>query len=170
VDPKTGTVVSTKLLGGGAFPGAGTPLWAAKYESGDLLRVDTKSGAIKRTVSPPGDAVEGPPIAVGFDALWFGNVSSRRVYQLDPVTGAVEAEIATSMPARLLVTADGVWLTSYDEGMVERIDPATNAVVYRARLGGNINGITEGFGGVWVSDTGRGRLYRLDPAATGVEP
>jgi streptogramin lyase len=169
VDPKTGKVATTKL-GGGAFPGAGEPLWAAKYESGELLRVDPKTGEVKRTIPPPGGAVEGPPVAVGFQALWFGNGSNRRVYRLDPVSGAVKAEIATSMPARLMVTAESVWLTSYNEGVVERIDPATDTVVYRARLGGNINGITEGFGSVWVSDTGRGRLYRLDPAATGVEP
>jgi hypothetical protein len=61
-------------------------------------------------------------------------------------------------------------LTSFDEGVVERIDPKTNEVAFRAQLGGNLNGITEGFGGIWVTDTGQGRIYQIDPAATGVAP
>ena len=52
--------------------------------------------------------------------------------------------------------------------MVERIDPATNEVVFHVRLGGNLNGITEGFGGIWVADTASGILYRIDAAASGV--
>jgi streptogramin lyase len=53
---------------------------------------------------------------------------------------------------------------------VERIDPETNEVEFRAELGGNINGITEGLGGIWVTDTGQGRIYKIDPEATGVAP
>ncbi|HSL27372.1 MAG TPA: YncE family protein, partial [Acidimicrobiia bacterium] len=58
--------------------------------------------------------------------------------------------------------------TSYEEGVVERLDPVSNTVVYQTRLGGNPNGITEGFGAVWVADTANGLLYRLDPEATGL--
>jgi len=168
VDPSTGAV-TTKKLGGSAFPGAGDPLWAAGYDSGDLLRVDTTSLDVKRTVDHPGGAKEGPPLANGFGSLWVGG-SPDRVYRLDPKTGAVGAEIAATQATRLLVTADAVWLTSYPNGVIERIDPTSNQVVFRTKPGGTLNGITEGFGSIWVAETGTGRLYRVDPAATGLAP
>lgn len=169
VDPVTGSVTTAKLAGGGAFPGAGTPFWAASYTSGDLLRVDTTSMDVERTVAHPAGNTEGPPVAAGFGALWVGG-SPDHVYRLDAKSGAVEAEIASAQATRLLVTADAVWLTSYPNGVVERIDPTSNEVVFRAKLGGNLNGITEGLGSIWVAETGTGRLYRLDPAATGLAP
>jgi hypothetical protein len=62
-----------------------------------------------------------------------------------------------------------VWTTSYPLGVVERIDPATNEIVFRAKLGGNLNGITEGFGAIWVVDTRSGILYRIDQSSTVIE-
>jgi streptogramin lyase len=90
---------------------------------------------------------------------------SRRTRGWQP--GRLEAEIEASRPTRFLATADSLWLTSYPEGVVERIDPGTNEVVFHARLGGNLNGITEGDGAIWVGDTALGKLFRVDPAATG---
>jgi streptogramin lyase len=167
VDPKTAKV-SIENLGGATFPGTGMPLWAAYYDSGDLVRVDTASGTISQTVKHPAGSTEGPPVAAGHGILWVGG--SDRLYRLDPSTGKVEGDIPTALPTRLLVTADAVWLTSYPQGVVERIDPRTNEVVFRAKLGGNMNGITQGFGAIWVTDTSVGLLYRLDPGATGIAP
>jgi virginiamycin B lyase len=169
IDPATGKATVTTLDGGAAFPGAGLPLWAATYRSGDLLRIDPHSGDVTLTVPHPGGGAEGPALALGFDSLWVGGALDS-VYRLDPTTGKVWAKIQTSPPARLLATADGLWVTSYNGGTIERIDPATNMVVYRAQLHGSINGITEGPGGIWVSDTSNGRLFLIDPSATGVAP
>ena len=63
----------------------------------------------------------------------------------------------------------GVWLTSYPVGVVERIDPATNTVVFHTEPGGTLNGIAEGFGSIWVAVTGSKLLYRFDPAATSTD-
>ena len=63
-----------------------------------------------------------------------------------------------------------MWLTSYPNGVIERIDPTSNQVVFRTKPGGTLNGITEGYGSIWVAETGTGRLYRVDPAATGLAP
>jgi outer membrane protein assembly factor BamB len=167
VDPKSGKV-AIEELGGAAFPGTGLPLWAALFGSGDLVRVDTASGTVTRTVHHPAGPIEGPPVAAGHGALWVGGTD--RLYRLDPKTGKVEGKLPTALSTRLLVTDDGVWLTSYPQGVVERIDPKTNEVVFRANLGGNLNGITEGFGAIWVTDTSVGLLYRLDPGAMGIQP
>jgi streptogramin lyase len=165
MDLATETVVTIEL-GGGAFPGSGSPLWATRYDTGDLIRIDTTTGEPQLTIANPGGVAEGPSAAAGFDSVWVGG--SNRVYRLDPASGAVIAEIETAVVARLLVSATGVWVTSYDRGVVERIDPATNQVVFRAQLGGNPNGIAEGLGSIWVADTGRGLMFRIDPAAVGL--
>ena len=160
VDPKSGKV-ATLTLAGAAFPGSGSPLWAALYSTGELLRVDTAALTVSRSVPHPGGSDEGPPVAAGFGSLWVGG--PRTLYRLDVDTGRVEAEIATSRAARILITRDAVWLTSYDGGVVERVNPKISRVVFQAKLGGNPNGITIHDGSIWVADTGAGRLFRFDP-------
>ena len=167
VDPKNRTASVTDL-GGGFFPGVGTPLWASAYGSGELARIDVDTGDAVVRIPPPGGSSEMIGLAVGFESLWASHETAGRIFRLDPESGAVEAEIDVAQPSRLLITDDSVWLTSYATGKVVRIDPHTNEVVYRAFLRGNINGITLGFGSVWVSDTANGMLYRLEPQATGI--
>jgi streptogramin lyase len=168
VDPEDGTSTMTELDGGGAFPGTGKPLWAATYGSGDLHRINLETGASVLDIPSPGGQSEFSHLAIGFDSLWLGNEGTKKLYRLDPTTGEILAETPIATPARILVTADSVWVTSYTGGMVERVDPTTNEVVYRVRLGGNINGLAEGFGSIWVGDTLTSLLYRIDPAATGL--
>jgi outer membrane protein assembly factor BamB len=166
VDPVTSDV-SIINLPEAAFPGAGTPLWAALYDTGTLVRVDTQVRDVAATMPHPQGTMEGPAVASGFDSLWVGG--SLRLYRLDATTGDVIASIPARQPTRLLVTDDAVWTTSYPLGVVERIDPATNEIVFRAKLGGNLNGITEGFGAIWVVDTRSGILYRIDQSSTVIE-
>ena len=167
VDPEKRTA-EVFDLGGGTFPGSGTPLWVTAFGTGELSRIDVETGKRLAKVAAPGGPAEMISLAVAFDRLWAGNAATQRVYRLDPETGEIQDEIATAPPARFLPTESGLWLTSYDTGLVERIDPETNEVVYRVRVGGTPNGITEGFGSIWVADTGNGRLFRIDPAAVGL--
>jgi streptogramin lyase len=166
IDPEAKTLAVTDL-GGGTFPGAGTPLWAAEFGLGTLHRIDTRSGKSILEIEPPGGPAELIWLTVAFDSLWASNERGG-IFRLDPVTGAIETEIDMANPSRVLATTAGIWFTSYLSGLVGRIDPATNEVVYQAHLGGNVNGITEGFGSIWVSDTASGRLLRIDPVASGI--
>ena len=166
IDPEARTLTVTDL-GGGTFPGAGTPLWAAMFGTGTLHRIDTKSGKSVLEIEPPGGPSELLWLTVAFDSLWASNETGG-IFRMDPKTGAIENEIDMANPSRLLATTDAIWFTSYPTGVVGRIDPATNEVVYKVQLGGNPNGITEGFGSIWVSDTANGRLFRIDPGAAGI--
>jgi streptogramin lyase len=169
VDPGSEDVVTTEL-GDAAFPGTGKPLWAALYSTGDLVPIDTATGHAGEITPYPDGPSEGPPLATGFGSLWVGSGARDRLYRLDAKTGEVEAEIEVVTPTRLLVTDDAVWTSSYPQGVVGRIDPETNEVVFRAALGGTLNGITAGFGSIWVADTANGLLYRIDPTASGMAP
>lgn len=160
--------VTVTDLGGGAFPGSGSPLWAAMFKGGDLVRIDTATGAAELTIPHPAGSTDAPAVAAGFDSLWVGS-STNTLYRLDPVTGAVVAEIPATQVTRLLITDGGVWLTSFERGVVERVGPATNQVVFRVHLGGNPNGIAAGLGSIWVADTMRGHIYRFDPLVEGLD-
>jgi streptogramin lyase len=163
IDPESREVAITELRAA-SFPGIGEPLWAVDFDFGDLNRIDPKTGKVLATVAYPGGVTMYNPTLSAFGSLWVGNSTTRSVYRLDPKSGAIQTSIPTIYPSRLFATADSVWLTSYDGGAVERIDPATNSVSFHADLGGNINGIGEGLGGVWVGDTMHRVLYRIDPA------
>jgi outer membrane protein assembly factor BamB len=167
VDPEARTA-EVFDFGGGTFPGAGTPLWVTAFGSGELSRIDLDSGERLVTIPAPGGPAELIALQAAFGAVWAGNEASGMVYRLEPDSGAIQAEIDTMVPARFLATEDGLWLTSYAGGTVERIDPETNEVVFRTRIGGSPNGITEGFGSIWVSDTANGRFFAIDPSATGL--
>jgi hypothetical protein len=167
IDPVARTVTVTDF-GGGIFPGPGAPLWAAKFGTGTLYRVDTDSGKPVVEVEPPGGPAELIWLTVAFDSLWASNETVGGIFRLDPTTGKIEVEIEVANPSRLLPTTAGLWFTSYETGIVGRIDPTTNEIVYQVLLNGNPNGITEGFGAIWVSDTANGRLFRIDPAASGI--
>ncbi len=70
-------------------------------------------------------------------------------------------------PCAMAVTADAVWVTSY-QGNVDRIDPATNAVTAQLDVGGQLCGIAVADdGAIWIADLS-GRIVRLDPASGAV--
>ena len=159
--------VTVTSLEGPAFPGSGSPLWAMLIDSGHLVRVGS-TGEAELTMPNPGGLSGAFPVTA-FGSVWIG-ASGDTVLRLDPETGELQAEIAATGPTRMLATDQAVWLTNFDRGIVERIDPETNEVVFHAALGGNSNGIAEGFGWIWVADTQRGQLFRIDPQATAPPP
>jgi YVTN family beta-propeller protein len=78
---------------------------------------------------------------------------------------ATAAEIPTgARPFRIATTDDGVWVTDTRDTTVDRIDPATNAVVENIELGGEPAGIDANSAGVWVSDFDSGTVDRIDPS------
>jgi YVTN family beta-propeller protein len=78
---------------------------------------------------------------------------------------ATAAEIPTgARPFRLATTEDGVWVTDSRATTVDRIDPATNAVIASIELGGEPAGIDANSAGVWVSDFDSGTVDRIDPS------
>ena len=155
-------------LGDAAFPGIGEPMWAMEFGSGALHRMNLRTGASTLDIDAPGGPQEMVPPVVGFDSLWVANAGAGKVFRLDPATGEVQAEVAATVPTRLLATTDAIWASSYPHGTIQRIDPSTNEVVFKVRLGGNLNGLAEVAGSVWVSDTLAGRLYEIDLAAVGI--
>ena len=62
--------------------------------------------------------------------------------------------------------AGSVWTTSEADGTVRRINPATNRVVAKIKVGQTPNGILYAFGAIWVADSGGGTLSGSTPGRT----
>jgi virginiamycin B lyase len=83
-----------------------------------------------------------------------------------PITDRVRVPVG---PAWLGTGFGSVWLSKSDSKSVLRIDPATNQVVARIRVGSDPElGIGIGLGSVWVADPKDRSLTQIDPRTNSV--
>jgi streptogramin lyase len=108
-------------------------------------------------------------VAEGFGSVWI-TVSSGLV-RLDPATGSIVAHTDVGGRPWGVATGGGaVWIANQTDGTVSRIDPNTNAIVWRVRLDPdplpttNPVGVAFGGGSVWAADNGSDKVWRLDPS------
>ena len=82
---------------------------------------------------------------------------------VDPQTNEVVATLTVAgAPSDGSVLADGsVWFPLRQANALVRIDPATNRVVERRRVGKGPFVVNEGFGDLWVGSYGGGDVWRL---------
>src|SRR5581483_9582450 len=132
--------------------GAGA-VWVANADDGTVDRLDPKTGRIVRTIGIGADIND---VATGFDSVWVADGNDGTVTRIDPSVNQVEQTIAPSPRAAL--AADPVFFVATDDRYVWatrgaellRIDPATNAVTGRLRLGA-ANALATGGGFVWLT-------------------
>jgi serine/threonine-protein kinase len=67
-------------------------------------------------------------------------------------------------PLRLAVGPRTVWATSAIDGTLTGIDPDTQRLVSKIRVGKGASGVTIGAGSVWVSNPRAGTILRIDTA------
>jgi DNA-binding beta-propeller fold protein YncE len=112
-------------------------------------------------------------VAEGFGSVWI-TVSSGLV-RLDPATGSIVAHIDVGgRPWGVAAGGGAVWIANQTDGTVSRIDPNTNAIVWRMRLDQDPLpttspvGVAFGGGSVWAADNGSDKVWRLDPSTGGI--
>ena len=109
-------------------------------------------------------------VAEGYGAVWV--TVSGGLVRLDPATGAVVARIDLSggRPWGVATGGGAVWIAGYGDGTITRVDPTTNAIVWRVRVdqsplpSSNPAGVAFGGGAVWAADKATDKIWRLDPA------
>ena len=108
-------------------------------------------------------------VAEGFGSVWV--TVDAGLVRLDPTTGAVVAHIDLGGRPWGVATGGGaVWIGNESDGTIARVDPGTNAIVWRARLDADPLpttspvGVAYGGGSVWSADNGGDRVWRVDPA------
>jgi streptogramin lyase len=84
-----------------------------------------------------------------------------------PLTVLTRTDLAGwGPPTALAAVPGGVWLASWDEGELVRVDAATGRIAARVHVGEPMRGpysIAYGAGSLWVTDYQTGDLLRLNP-------
>jgi glutamine cyclotransferase len=99
--------------------------------SGDrILKIEPESGAVLGDIAAPGPSQSGLAWAEG--TLWVGQYRDRKVYQIDPQTGAVLRTIESNRFVTGITWADGeLWHGTWEaeESELRRVDPTTGQVL-----------------------------------------
>lgn len=176
------TVASVAFAFSALWPDGGTPSIATSpTEEPSPLEALTGEPRITAQIPIPDDAFGGG-VAVGAGSVWVGTFSKNgggpeHVIRIDLATNEIVAEIPVgSAPGRkrIAATDDAIWIAS--SGALERIDPATNAVVATVEIPDRyVSAIAADASAVWAitipdwGDAGtEGILVRIDPATNAV--
>jgi YVTN family beta-propeller protein len=109
----------------------------------------------------------GAPI-VAFGSLWAASCSENNVLRIDRNSGAIIARIQSGVSDPhgeiSLAAGDGsIWILSDKNGILSRIDPASNQVSATIPVLPNSFCAAFGFDAVWVTNTDDGSVQRIDP-------
>jgi virginiamycin B lyase len=73
-----------------------------------------------------------------------------------------------SRPCSVAFAAGSAWASLFGTGEVVRIDPTTNTVIARVKVGEKPCGITAAAGAIWVGNYTGNSVMRIDPATNRV--
>jgi outer membrane protein assembly factor BamB len=134
--------------GGVVYAGFGS-VWAADASTGDVVRLDPRTSAVRARVHVGGQEVA---FDVGAGAVWALD-NTQRLLRIDPATNRVSARIRLPRPAQgVLVAGDTVWVgTSVELQAVNPRSGAAIATIHVARRGYEIDGVATDGHDVYVS-------------------
>src|SRR5260370_3037583 len=103
------------------------------YEIGDgsIQEIDRKNGQVVGTIPLPGGG-DHSGLAWAEGRLWVAHYEERKIYQIDPETGAVLRTIETTRFVTGVTWVDGeLWHGTWedDESDLRRVDPQTGEVL-----------------------------------------
>ncbi len=101
-----------------------------------IQKIDTSTGQVVSTIPAPGAGGDsGLAWAEGF--LWVGHARERKIYQIDPDTGAVLRTVESNRFVTGVTWIEGeLWHGTWegDESDVRRVDPRTGQVLERIEM------------------------------------
>lgn len=172
-DPARRKVVATIRVEVAQLAWGYDSIWATTRDH-HLLRVDLKTNRIvKRLQLLPGYNDFDDDVAVGYGSIWVTATDTATLLRIDPTTVKVVGRLTgfgddeSWMPVTIGDGSVWVYRITNGQGVVYRIDPYTNQIVARIRVGHpNVawpNGyIVDAGGYVWIGDAGS-TLSVVDP-------
>ncbi|HEY3141673.1 MAG TPA: Hsp70 family protein, partial [Acidimicrobiales bacterium] len=138
-----------------------TSTFASQDGDDDLARIDIVSGEVVDSFQVGGEPI-GVVVAEG--SVWVARRAADEVVRLDPETGEELATIpAAGKPHDLSVGAGALWAAGSD-GVLTRIDPATNTSETALEGEVDLSGVAASADRVWVTyDANPGQVAVLDP-------
>lgn len=151
------TMLATVLAGGWPVDAA------AQGRTGGRSRVPGP-GDVSLDIASPGCC----PTGMAWDgkALWVADRKANRVYQIDPLTGAVLRELPTpgTQPAGIASDGTHLWIADSDRDALYRMDPATGIVDRALRLPVKApRGLVHDGRNLVLGDAREDRILVLDP-------
>jgi glutamine cyclotransferase len=134
-DPETGKMrrsIAVAAHAGTAFDGR----HLFQIAENRIQKIDLKSGRVLATIPAPGNGGDsGLTWAEG--TLWVGQYRNRKIYQVDPETGAILRTIESNRFVTGVTWVDGeLWHGTWEgeESDLRRIDPGTGEVLERLEM------------------------------------
>jgi outer membrane protein assembly factor BamB len=99
-------------------------------------KIDPATGSVLASIPAPGKGGDSG-MAWAEGSLWVGNYRDRKIYQIDPVTGAIKRSIESNRFVTGVTWVDGeMWHGTWEaeESEIRRIDPQSGAVLERLQM------------------------------------
>jgi len=98
-------------------------------------------------------------------SVWITDYSDSKLIWINPATNIVNQTFDFPGPDGLAKDGKSLVVSSFDNGLVARFDPAVGKIVEQVGVGGNPTAIAVGDqGGIWAAIFNTGELVRIDPA------
>src|SRR5262245_9334041 len=110
-----------------------------------IQKIDLKTGKVLSTIPAPGAGGDSG-LAWAEGTLWVGHYRERKIYQIDPDTGAILRTITSDRFVTGVTWVDGeLWHATWegDESELRRVDPDTGEVFDRLEMpaGAGVSGL-----------------------------
>lgn len=129
MDPASGAVrrsIDVAAHAGTAFDGR----YLYQIAGDRIQKLDLENGRVLASIPAPGEGLSGLAWAEG--SLWVGQYRARKMYEIDPETGAVRRTIESNRFVTGVTWVDGeLWHGTWEgeESEIRRIDPRTGEVL-----------------------------------------
>ena len=156
-DPATGEVVRTldaACHAGTAFDGQHLYVLAERH----IHKLDATTGEVLATIPAPGQGGDsGLTWAEG--TLWVGQYQGRRIFQIDPATGAILRTIESDRFVTGVTFVDGeLWHATWesDDSEIRQVDPRDGRVLERLTMpaGAGVSGLESDGGDLFYAGGG----------------
>ena len=130
-----------------------------------IQKIDPKTGRVLATIPAPGGGRDSG-LAWAEGTLWVGQYQDRKIYQVNPDTGAILRTIESNRFVTGVTWVDGeLWHGTWegDESDLRRIDPRTGTVLERIEMpsGAGVSGLESDGGDQFFCGGGKGGKIRV---------
>lgn len=167
VDPDSGEILEKFGLDRPCDIGLGLgSVWVSELEGNSVARIDPRTNKISARIKGLAEPC-GSEVLAG--AVWVGTAGG--VARVDPVLKKVVTLVRIGRVPSLATGEGAVWAAPEGRAAIHRIDPATNDVVAKVRIGDaqappEVITPYVGLGSVWVAHDSE--VSRVDPATNKV--
>jgi len=168
-DPESGTVARTLERAGDAGTAFdGTHLY--QIAEARIDKIDPQTGSVLKSIPAPGQGRDSG-LAWAEGSLWVGQYRDRKIYEIDPDTGAIRRTIESNRFVTGVSWVDGeLWHGTWegDESELRRVDPQSGTVLERLAMppGTNVSGLESDGADLFYcggGPTGKVRAVRRPP-------